>query len=68
MFFLPLRFEAVGFSYHKAPLVGRVKNAFEGNRISIKSVLIMSTLGVNEFVNPDVSRLDHRPQRVHGLG
>lgn len=31
MFSPPLCLEAFGFSFHKAPFVGRVKNAFEGN-------------------------------------
>ena len=61
MFFPPLCLEAFGFCYHKAPFVGRVKNAFEGNRIPITSILTVPTLGVNEFLNPDVSWLDHGP-------
>jgi hypothetical protein len=57
MFFPPLCIEAFGFCCHKAPFVGRVKNAFEGNQILI-SILTVSTLGVNEFLNPDVSWLN----------
>ena len=49
MFFPPLCLEAFGFSFHKAPFVGRVKNAFEGNQIP-RSILTVSALGVNEFL------------------
>jgi hypothetical protein len=31
MFSPPQCLEAMGFFYHKAPFVGRVKNTFEGN-------------------------------------
>ncbi len=58
MFFPPTMFEAIGFFYHKAPFVGRVKNTFEGNRISIRSILTVSTLRVNEYFNPDVTWLN----------
>ncbi len=61
MFSPPTMFEAIGFFYHKAPFVGRVKNTFEGNRISITSILTVSTLRVNDFFNPDVSWLNHGP-------
>ncbi len=66
MFFPPLCLEAVGSFYHKAPFVGRVKNAFEGNRIPIRSIFAVSTRGVNEFLNPDISWLDHGPRLLPG--
>lgn|GEM_PF-7127940 len=49
MFSPPLCIEAFGFSFHKAPFVGRVKNAFEGNYMP-RSILTVSALGVNEFL------------------
>jgi hypothetical protein len=52
MFFPPQCLEAMGFFCHKAPFVGRVKNAFEDNRIPIRSILTVSTPRVNEFLNP----------------
>jgi len=58
MFSPPLCLEAIGFFYHKAPFVGRVKNAFESNRIPIRSILTASTLRGNEFLHPDVSCLN----------
>ena len=61
MFFPPLCLEAFGFCCHEAPFVGRVKNAFEGNQMPIESILTVSTLRVNEFLNPDVSWLNHGP-------
>jgi len=66
MFFPPLCLEAVGFFYHKAPFVSRVKNAFEGDRIPISSIFTLSTRRVNEFLNPDVRLLDHGPRLLPG--
>ncbi len=50
MLFRILCFEAVVFSYHKAPFVSRLNTAFEGNRIPIEFIVPLSTPRVNEFL------------------